>query len=329
MKVKFVAPYTLPLAGGGFESQVYHIFEELKKLDVDVSWHQLDKCDYDDVDILQVMHAEGSMLHLIEMVKKKGCKVVLTPMQGSRVYSNKYLKSAQIVSRIPQLFTPHKELKEVIQSADYLIPLSSFEAERMVSVFGAERNKMTVIPNGLSEPFLDHKNEIVDIPLSNYLLTVGRIEQNKNQLTLIKVAKAMGLSLIIVGQEGTNGSDYYESCRRESLDNVLFWGAEKNQYVLKALYQKAAVTVIPSYSEMVPLVAFESLSQKTPVVCTDRCGIAGDDIPGLFFSSVDTKSLIQSIKIAFSFDRNRITDKGIYTWEDIAIMYKNVYTSLL
>ena len=139
----------------------------------------------------------------------------------------------------------------------------------------------------------------------------------------------MGLSLIIVGQEGTNGTEYYDECRRESTEDVLFWGGEKNQYILKALYQKAAVTVIPSYSEMVPLVAFESLSQKTPVVCTDRSGIAGDDIPGLFFSSVDTKSLIQSIKKAFSFDRNRITDKGIYTWEDIAIMYKNVYIGVL
>lgn len=329
MKVKFVAPYTLPLAGGGFESQVYHIYNELKQLNVDVSWHSLESEDYNDVDVLQVMHAEPSMLHLMQIAKKRDVKIVMTPMQGSRAYSNSYLRFALTCSRIPQLFTSHKVLKEVISLADYLTPLSSFEAERMNTVYGVNKEIMTVIPNGLSVPFLDHKNESVNIPFSNYLLTVGRIEQNKNQLTLIKAAKEMGLSLIIVGQEGTTGTEYFDACRREATEGVLFWGREKNQYILKALYQKAAVTVIPSYSEMVPLVAFESLSQKTPVVCTNRCGIAGDIIPGLFFSSVDQNALIQSITKARLFDPSLINNTGIFTWNDIAFKYKRVYESIL
>ena len=60
---------------------------------------------------------------------------------------------------------------------------------------------------------------------------------------------------------------------------------------MKYLYRNAKLTVIPSLSEMVPLVVFESLSQLTPVVCTNRCGISNDKIPGVLFSDISKKAL--------------------------------------
>ena len=104
---------------------------------------------------------------------------------------------------------------------------------------------------------------------------------------------------------------------------------EKNPLVLKYLYQKAKVTAIPSYSEMVPLVAFESLSQKTPVICTNRCGINGDIIPGLFFTGITKNDLAKSIIIAQEYNRNDITDNGIFSWVEIAKQYLCVYNIII
>ena len=132
-----------------------------------------------------------------------------------------------------------------------------------------------------------------------------------------------------MGEPGNDGSSYLQKCKSMASSNVYFWGQEKNPEIIKQLYRHATLTVIPSVSEMVPLVAFESLSQRTPVVCTNRCGIADDYIPGLVFSNIDKNSLIKSITRACEIERGIITDKGVYSWAIIAGMYKHVYEKVL
>lgn len=327
MKVVFVAPYALSMSIGGFQGQVYQIFDGLKKLGVDVCWHSFERNEIKDADILQVMSTDSSMISMIKRAKNAGKKIVLTPMQGSRVKSNMYLKSALVLSHIPQICSTHRLTAEVIRNADHITPLCSFEANRMTEVYGVPKSRITVIPNGINQEFLEGEPVKRDLPFEEYILIVGRIEQNKNQLNLIKACNELNLNLIIVGEPGSDGEGYLSACKRISGPNIHYWGLEKNPLVLKYLYQKAKVTAIPSYSEMVPLVAFESLSQKTPVICTNRCGINGDMIPGLFYSDVSKKALLMSIPKTIDFKRNEITDRGIYTWSDIATKYLNVYTS--
>ena len=325
MKVVFLAPYSLPLRSGGFESQVYHIFSELISLGVDVMWYNYENFSLEGVDILQVMATDPSMLPVLRQARAKGVKIVMTPMQGSKARSTAHYKRCLQLSRIPQFCTGHKMNYETIRCANHLTPLCSFEAERLVEVYGFNKDNITVIPNGLDKAFFDDSVSNVSIPCKDYLLVVGRIEENKNQLTLIEVAKALNMELIIVGESSNASSRYLEKCLKAADKTIYFWGLEKNISVIKQLYRNAKLTVIPSFSEMVPLVAFESLSQHTPVVCTNRCGIAGDDIPGLCFSNISKHALIKSITEMCRFKRGEITNKGIYTWSEVASMYKYVY----
>lgn len=329
MKVTFVAPYALPMSIGGFQTQVYQIFQGLRNLGVDVAWHNFVDSNLDGVDILQVMATDSSMISMMKRARNKGIKVVLTPMQGSRTKSNRYLKTCLCLSKIPQVCTTHKLTYYTINCADHLTPLCSFEANRMTKVYRFDKNRISIIPNGLDQVFFNEEEESVDLPFKDYLLIIGRVEENKNQFTLIEVANKLNMNLLIVGEPGNAGNGYLEKCKRIARDNVYFWGVEKNPKVIKYLYRNANMTVIPSYSEMVPLVAFESLSQKTPVVCTNRCGIAGDEIPGLLFSDIDKDSLIKAIKEEQTYDRKQITNQGIYTWANIAAMYKEVYDKIL
>lgn len=329
MKVTFVAPYALPMSVGGFQIQVYQIFMELKNLGVDVAWHNFEDSSLDDVDILQVMSTDSSMISMMKRARNKGVKVVLTPMLGSRTKSNRYLKTCLTLSTIPQLCTTHKLTYDTIHCADFLTPLCGFEANRMKEVYGFNEEQMRVIPNGLDRVFFNDEVANVELPFKDYILTIGRVEENKNQLTLIEVANTLNMNLIIVGEPGNAGAGYLERCKAQAGSNVHFWGLEKDQTVIKQLYRNASVVAVPSFSEMVPLVAFESLSQNTPVVCTNRCGIAGDEIPGLFFTDIDKESLCRAVKVALAFDDKKITNKGIFTWADIAGMYKEVYESVL
>lgn len=329
MKVVFVAPYALPMSVGGFQSQVYRIFDELKDLGIDVSWHNFENSTLDNVDILQVMSTDSSMISMMKRAKNKGVKIVLTPMMGSRAASNSYLKVALRLSKLPQLFSSHKSVLETLHCADHLTPLCSFEANRMIDVYGFQKDQITIIPNGIDDSYFNDDVTNIEPPFKNYLLSIGRIEKEKNQLSLIEVAMTLNMNLIIVGEPGNSGDSYLRQCKSNANDNIFFWGLEHDTKALKQLYRQAALTVIPSLSEMAPLVAFESLSQKTPVVCTNRCGIANDVIPGLFFSDIDKQALINSIVKALKYNRSSITNKGIYRWADIATMYKNVYDNIL
>lgn len=329
MKVVFVAPYALPMSIGGFQGQVYHIFEGLQNLGIDVRWHNFETNEIANADILQVMSADSSMISMIKRAKNAGVKIVLTPMQGSRMKSNMYLKTALFLSKFPQLCSAHKATAEIIRNADHLTPLCSFEANRMSEVYGVSTNKITVIPNGINQTFLDDASIATKLPYNKYILIVGRIEENKNQLNLIKACNELNKNLIIVGEPGSDGSGYLEACRKISGPNIHFWGLEKNPLVLKYLYQYASLTTIPSYSEMVPLVAFESLSQRTPVLCTNRCGINGDVVPGLFYTDVTREALMKNISETIKFERNKITDQGVYSWLDIARQYFTAYKQLL
>ena len=329
MKVCVVGPYTLPMSIGGFQSQVYHIYEGLKKLGVNVSWFSFEPNSFEDFDILQVMSTEPSLIWMMRRAQNKGAKIVLTPMQGSRIYSDNYLRLCLYLSRIPKLCTPNRMTYDTIRCADYLTPLCSFEANRLSKLYKIDKDIISIIPNGIDDVFLNDDVPAINLPFSDYLLIVGRIEHNKNQLALIEAANSLNKNLIIVGESGAAGNDYLKKCKAIAGKNVHFWGIEKSPQIMKALYKNAKLTVIPSFSEMVPLVAFESLSQKTPVICTNRCGIAGDEIPGLLFSDISKNDLSNSISQMWGFDRELVTNKGIYTWLDIARMYKAVYEKLL
>lgn len=227
MKVTFVAPYALPMSVGGFQIQVYQIFMELKNLGVDVAWHNFEDSSLDDVDILQVMSTDSSMISMMKRARNKGVKVVLTPMLGSRTKSNRYLKTCLTLSTIPQLCTTHKLTYDTIHCADFLTPLCGFEANRMKEVYGFNEEQMRVIPNGLDRVFFNDEVANVELPFKDYILTIGRVEENKNQLTLIEVANTLNMNLIIVGEPGNAGAGYLERCKAQAGSNVHFWGVGK------------------------------------------------------------------------------------------------------
>ena len=222
-----------------------------------------------------------------------------------------------------------KEVNLLLKMADRLTPMTLFERKRLENVYDIPSQKISIIPNGINEVFFNEVIDDVQIPFKDYLLIVGRIEQNKNQLSVIKAANLIGMNLIIVGEPVTSSIEYASQCKRIAGPNVFFWGKEKNPYALKKLYSQASVTVIASYSEMLPLVIYESFSAGTPVVCTNKASIFGDMIYGLTFTAPNDRELCKSIRKAVStdYDLNKLKLSALH-WGDIADLYISVYNEL-
>lgn len=329
MKILCATYMDFPLEVGGFQNQVREIVSNLIKCGVEVSWYNIENTKLNDYDILQVFSSDVSLLPIVVKAKSLNLPVVMTPMVGSRETSNLNWKTHLILSKIPAVFSMYKLRNRIIKTCDYWTPLSEFESNRLQTVFGAPRKKIKIIPNGINDVFFSEKEKSVSVPFDNYVLIIGRIEKNKNQLNLIKAVSQLQLNLVIVGEPGIYGAEYYDECLKVSGKNVHYWGVEKDVETIKGLYKKASLTVIPSYSEMVPLVIFESLAMKTPVVCTKYCSITGAKIKGLSFTGVTVKELIHTLSNKEVWNTKEISKTGIYSWNDIANEYYKLYETII
>lgn len=329
MKVLFVPPMSYPLHQGGFESQVSHIFTELKRSGIDVHWYNLYNTDLTQYDIIHFHSSVTEHDSIAIKARDLGIKIVITTMIGSPRYTNKSYQFKLKLSKIPSFFYVMKKFRHIYSLADQFIALTEFEKNRLYTVFNI-RKKITVIPNGIDDCFFDNTESTIDIPFSDYILVVGRIEPDKNQLPLIEISNELGLKLIIIGEPGAGQLEYTKLCKQKSGENIYYWGKVSNPNIMRMLYKNASLTVIPSITEMLPLVIFESLSQKTPVLCTTKCGLYPKRIKGLYYSNPTKKELMQSITnlwpIRYSI---KIDSNDIYSWKDIAKKHIKIYTELL
>ena len=318
-----------PLHFGGFESQVLHIFNELRKLGLDVSWYELSNTDINQFDIIHFHSSVTEFVPIALKARDLGKKLVITTMIGSPRYSNISYLLKLSTSRLPGIFYVMKKLRDLYSMMNHFITLTLFEKNRLEKIFKVQ-NGITVIPNGIDDCYLNSNSGEIALPCNNYLLVVGRVEPDKNQLPVIEIVNELGLSLIIVGEPGAGQANYYNKCKDEAGENVHFWGREANPNRLRLLYKNAMLTVIPSLTEMLPLVIYESLSQRTPVLCTTNCGLYPELVKGLFYSKPTKSDLLHNIKKYWSIlSANNIGNQGIYSWKDIAEQHITIYNNLL
>lgn len=99
------------------------------------------------------------------------------------------------------------------------------------------------------------------------MLNVANIEPRKNQLSLIRAARGLGLSLIIAG--GVRDSAYYDDCMQEGAGFVSHVGfLEHDGELLKSAYGGCEAFLLPSLLETPGLAALEAASQGCRLVVT-------------------------------------------------------------
>lgn len=90
---------------------------------------------------------------------------------------------------------------------------------------------------------------------------VGRVDENKNVLNVIKALKGTGIDLVIVGGGYFEESAYYKKCIAEAKGNehihFLGWIDNKDD-LLKSAYVNAKVFVLASFHETFGMVALEA-----------------------------------------------------------------------
>ena len=288
IKVLFITHQMSGTLSGGVETQMKNTACAINKLNTDFEinffngWdNKLD--DYDIVHIFTPCGFPSESLNICSYSKSKGLKVVTTPIffinsqeSSKTIYTQIYQGYRKLFNMKPfNILDPLNFVKQTLYQSDLVLPNTLEEKEIIYKYFNINKQKMRVIPNGVNLSFADGDSNLFssEYDVRNYMLFVGRIEPRKNLLMLIKAFNSMisNNKLIIIGKPVD--IQYYESCKREAHENILFLPPLDNgSQMLKSAYSGADVFVLPSLYETPGLAALEAGLAGAKIVIT---GIGG------------------------------------------------------
>ncbi len=184
-----------------------------------------------------------------------------------------------IFLRFPELYKSHdrviykRKVRSSIEVADKVIAISNQTKSDLIDFFNISESRIAVIYQDCHHQFrqiLDRESislikKKYKLP-SEYVLTVGTIEERKNQLLVLKAAKKVGIPVVIVGRQTNYMSTLLEFVKKEALENEVFFLTEVPFADFPALYQGATVFMYPSLFEGFGIPILEALRSKVPVI---------------------------------------------------------------
>jgi glycosyltransferase involved in cell wall biosynthesis len=161
--------------------------------------------------------------------------------------------------------------RTLLHLADRVLPNSKAEADQLARLFGVDRGRLSVVPNGVSPAFGWASPDVFREQIGGFefILFVGRIEPRKEPLALIRAARDLGLPLVIIGDAPPRFEEYERQCRREGGDRVIWLeGRDHHDPLLISAYASARVFALCSWFETPGLAALEAALAGAAVVVT-------------------------------------------------------------
>ena len=227
MKVLFQNRVDLYTKPGGDTVQMEKTKEALEKLgvqvDIDITLEP-DLTNYDLVHLYNTTRVHETFVQY-RNAKKQKKKVVISPIYHSISEIERFMLYGQsgplkILNKLAPSFYLQEEMKniirlrdprqrkaillqfakgfrseqvEVLQGVDRWIVLAEQEATTITKEIGVS-NEYSIVPNGVEFAKKTTSSPKVNLPIKDYVLSVGRIEPRKNQINLIQALKDTGLT---------------------------------------------------------------------------------------------------------------------------------------
>ena len=200
-----------------------------------------------------------------------------------------------------------------------------------------------VVPNGVVFSDIPQQSDkVVELGLEpgRYVLAVGRLVPEKRQLDLLRAflaAALPGWKLAIVGKID-HQNEYADQLVREAAghENVVMAGFQTGDG-LRQLYAHAALFVLPSSHEGLPIVLLEALSYGLPVLVSDiapNLEVVTD--PEHIFHVGDCEEMRAKLSMLTVSRLNADEREAVrresalrYDWSDIALRTLDIYDDLL
>lgn len=274
-------------------------------------------------DILHI-HAIGPAIN-VPIAKLLGLKVVVTH-HGPDYDREKWGFLARNIIKMGEYFTA-KLADRIIAISTVITGILEKKYKRTKNV-SLIYNGVTILPDSTSTSYI----EKLGLKPNKYILAVGRFVEEKRFDKLIEAyvkANCTDYSLVLAGDADyeTSYSYYLKNFAEEN--QVTLTGIVKGEKLYQ-LYNNAALFVLPSSHEGLPITLLEAMSYKRKVLASDIPANLAVGLPeNVYFKLDDQKDFIKRLN-------ERLNDPSLtaeydltpYNWDHIAEEVLGVYLSL-
>src|SRR5258708_5408001 len=212
----------------------------------------------------------GAIFHVhIAQAVMPEVALVAAKLRGFRYVMHFHMEGGPSGS-LGSLFVLYKRMFRglTLRAADKVIVLAPEQVEFLQTRYGVKKERITIIPNGVSEEFFYRKQR--SLPKDQLkLLFVGRLCVQKRPERLMEMMKLLKIpaQLTIVG-DGEDREKLETLTKDLNLKNVTFEGKKYGEQ-LQEYYNNADVFVIDSYQQGIPLVVLTPLPPRLPIIGPD------------------------------------------------------------
>ena len=241
---------------------------------------------------------------------------------------------------------------QMANDADSLIACSQYMRGHVGRVFGVQRSKITVIPNGVDPAELapmatdtdgDELRARFAAPDELLVLLVGRLVYEKGfHLALDALApiiRRRGKVRFVVAGTGSAEQELKRQAKSLRLGRVGTFLGWVGDDMLHSLYRAADLCIVPSIYEPFGIVALEAMASGCLCIVADTGGlrevVPGDETVGLRFPARDADALRVLLERVLEDDseRFRLVAEArehvlTFDWTQVARQTRSVYDSL-
>lgn len=249
--------------------------------------------------------------------------------------------------------------KEIVKDADYVIAECPQDKEDLIQHYGADVDKITIIPCGFSkEEFYPIEKmaarKILNLPQhEKILLQLGRMVPRKGVDNVIKaIAKIKSsiesVHLIIVGGDADTPDPkltpeiarLFDIAKKANVQTKITFAGRKTRDVLKYYYAAADLFITTPWYEPFGITPLESMACGTPVIGANVGGIkysVADGTTGFLVPPNNPEALAETIEQALSCSQT-LTLMGkacihrvnkLFTWKQVALCCDALYKKMI
>ena len=265
-----------------------------------------------------LIHIHENLLYFLIPILKLRYNVVVTVhgINGFGFYDNKYL---WIIFR------------SMLKFADVLIAVNLEDKKKIERIF----RKVVYFPNGVDLSYFEN----LKVKTEKKIAFIGRVHEQKGIIYLLEAfskieKKNQGFKLEIIGEV----NDYARELQKKfPSKNIVWLGYMSDRNKISRILASAYCIVMPSLWEGLPLVLFEALASKRPVITSDIPAYKSVLDDEVLFCKVEN-SVDLAEKIGFLVKNKKKSDdlgkKGAklairYDWNSISANLKRFYSTFL